>query len=191
MRFKFWRTLDRLDVCSSSNSWLDSNSKSLSVARSVGLRPPSSCPCFEHPSSTAVSPGLELSLNTVLLWGTWKSSGLLMCLLVVKHPSGYQLPQGPLLPVVPALISLTILINLCQAKPQITCQINDWIPPALPWAFRKKGYHLPWVDYQSGFLWVLPPRVRKIWSGSCRSVHALCRAVGVKSAAKDTLEFGR
>ena len=90
-------------------------------------------------------------LSTVLILETLKCSGLLMRLLVAKHISlVYQFPQGSLLLIVPAPISLPILINLCQVKPQITCQINDWISPAFPWAFSKKGYHLPWVDYQRG-----------------------------------------
>lgn len=120
-------------------------------------------------------------LSAVLILETLKFSGLLMCLLVAKHFSlVYQFPRGSLLLIVPAPISLPILINLCQVKPQITCQVNDWVSPAFPWAFNKKGYHLPWVDYQSGLddcgcmlCFFLPPWIRKIWSDSCRSVHAL------------------
>lgn len=177
---KIWKALDRLDVCSLSNSWLDSKSKSLSVVRSTGGTQISIFVSWVLASVLLLrAQGWSCCLSTVLLWGTLKCSGLLVCLLVVKHiPLVYQSPQGSLLFIVPASISLPILINLCQAKPQITCQINDWIPPALPWAFRKKGYHLLWVDYQSGLLWVLPPGRRKICSGSCRSVHALYRAVG-------------
>lgn len=91
------------------------------------------------------------SLNTVLILETLKFSGLLMCLLVAENISPVcQFPQGSLLLIVLAPISLPILINLRQVKPQITCQINDWVSPALPWAFSKKGYQIPWVDYQSG-----------------------------------------
>lgn len=90
-------------------------------------------------------------LSTSLILETWKLSGLLMCLLVVKHISlVYQLPRGSLLLIIPAPISLPILINLCQVKQQFTCQINDWISPAFPWAFSMKGYHLPWLDYWGG-----------------------------------------
>lgn len=90
-------------------------------------------------------------LSTVLILESLKFSGLLMCLLVAKHISLVnQFPRGSVLLIIPAPISLPILINLRQVKPQITCQINDWVSPAFPWAFTKKGYHLPWVDYQSG-----------------------------------------
>lgn len=70
---------------------------------------------------------------------------------VAKHISLVHLfPRGSLLLIVPAPILFPILINLCQVKPQITCQIADWISPPFPWAFVKKGYRLRWVHYQSG-----------------------------------------
>jgi len=85
-----------------------------------------------------------------------------------------------LLLIIPAPVSSPVLINLCQVRPQITCQIDDWVSPIFAWGFSKKGYHLPWVDYQSGLdyrgcmlCFFLPPWTRKVWSDSCRSVHAL------------------
>lgn len=93
----------------------------------------------------------QLLLSSVLILETLKCFGLLVRLLVAKHISlVYLFPRGSLLLIVPAPISFPILINLCQVKPQITCQIADWISPAFPWAFTKKGYHLAWVHYQSG-----------------------------------------
>lgn len=152
------------------------NSQSLSVARPTCETQISIFMSWFSASIVLLwAQGWSCCLSTALLWGTLKFSDLLVCLLAVKHiPLVYQCPQGSLLLIVPAPISLPIFINLWQ----ITCRINGWIPPALPWAFRMKGYHLPWVDYQSGLLWALPPRIRKIWSGSCRSVHALYWAVG-------------
>lgn len=91
------------------------------------------------------------SLNTVPVLETLKFSGLLVCLVVAEYISPVcRFPRGSLLLIVPAPISLPILINLCQVKPQITCQINDWVSLAFSWAFSKNGYQLPWVDYQSG-----------------------------------------
>lgn len=174
---KFWMRLDRLDVCSLSNSWLDSKQPKPFCSQTYlwdsDLHLHVLVFSIHRP---AVSPGLELlPQHSPALRDSEIQWFVGVCLLAVKHiPLVYQCPQGSLLLIVPAPISLPIFINLWQ----ITCRINGWIPPALPWAFRMKGYHLPWVDYQSGLLWALPPRIRKIWSGSCRSVHALYWAVG-------------
>lgn len=59
----------------------------------------------------------------------------------IPVPCALSAPQGPLFLILPAPTSLPILINPCQARTQITCQISDWIPPALPWALRRKGSH--------------------------------------------------
>lgn len=67
----------------------------------------------------------------------------------------YQFPRGKLPLIVPAPISPPVLINLCQVKPQITCQINDWVSPGFPWAFKKKR-----VSLTPGGL---PQGIRLLW----------------------------
>lgn len=118
-------------------SWVPAASGMVCSERSVPPEGSVSNCCRRYRAGAAV-------LSTVPISETLKFSGLLMHLLVAKHISlVYQFPWGSLLLIIPAPISLPILINLCQVKPQITCQINDWISLGL--SVRKGITYTGWI----------------------------------------------